>query len=419
MTDWEKIDDDLTTPTFFAGTDFHATFATLRREDPVHWTKGNYERGFWSLTRHTDVLRLLDEPELFSIRNGPHLPPEAKEFTGEQLRAMGMDVGIASTDPPRHHSRRIPMNPHFSVPAVRRLRGEVENISEEIFREVAPRGEADIVEDLAAQLPVRLFLPMMGIPKADWRFVRNLTVALLHPEDPEFKRKGEDATQTMVDAQQELYAYMYEHVGRRRADPQDDFTSLIANMKVDGEPLGQREATWYCLTVVQGGLETTRNAAAMGMYELIRDPRQAQLLREDSTVATTAVEEIIRWVTPSKNRARTATADTDMFGKPMKKGDWVVGWAVSANRDETVFGSTADRFDITRTPNKHLGFGDGVHLCLGRNVARLELEVLIRRFAEVITDAELLGEPDWVVSDNTTGFKRLNIRFTPKALQAV
>jgi cytochrome P450 len=419
VTDLSKIDDDLTTPEFFAGTGFHEAFAVLRREDPVHWTQGRYERGFWSLSRYEDVLRLLDEPELFSIKNGPHLPPEAREFTDEQLRAMGMDVGIASTDPPLHKGRRAPMNPHFSVPAVGKLRGEVAAITEEILAEVAPRGEADIVEDLAAQLPVRLFLPMMGVPREDWKFVRSLTIALLHPEDPEFKREGEDATQTMIDAQQQLYNYMYRLVGKRREQSADDFTSLIANMKVAGELLDQREATWYCLTVIQGGLETTRNAAAMGMYELIRDPRQAQLLRDDPKLAKSAVEEIVRWVTPSKNRARIATADTDLFGKPVKKGDWVVGWAVSANRDEEVFGPTANQFDITRNPNKHLGFGDAEHMCLGRNVARLELEVLIQRFTEVITDAELLGEPDWVVSDNTTGFKRLGIRFTPKTLAAL
>lgn len=419
MTDWNKIDDDLTTPLFFAGTDFHETFAVMRREDPVHWTKGNYERGFWSLTRYEDVLKLLDEPVKFSIRNGPHLPPEAKEFTPEQLYKIGNDVGIASTDPPQHQPRRAPMNPHFSVPAVARLRHEIEGIVDEIFAEVAPRGAADLVEDLAAQLPVRLFLPMMGIPEQDWKFVRGLTVALLHPEDPEFMREGEDATETMISAQQELYNYMERHVERRRAAPADDFTSLIANMKVGGELLSVREATWYSLTVIQGGLETTRNAAAMGMYELVRDPRQAQWLRDDPKLAKTAVEEIIRWVTPSKNRARIATEDTDMFGTPIKKGDWVVGWAVSANRDETVFGPTADQFDIRRTPNKHLGFGDGEHLCLGRNVARLELEVLIQRFADEITDAELVGEPDWVVSDNTTGFKRLGITFTPKVLQTI
>jgi cholest-4-en-3-one 26-monooxygenase len=418
VTDWKRIDDDLTTPNFFAGTDFHETFAVMRREDPVHWTQGKYERGFWSLTRYQEVLELLDDPMTFSIRNGPHLPPEAKEYTDEQLRGLGFDVNIASADPPIHMSRRAPMNPHFSMPKVNRMRGEVEQIVEEIFQEVAPRGEADLVEDLAAQVPVRLFLPMMGIPQQDWAWVRGLTIALLHPEDPEFQHKGEDSTQTMIDAQVELYKYMEEHVERRRKDPQDDFTSIIANMRVDGELLGLREATVNALTVIQGGLETTRNAAAMGMYELVRDPAQAQLLRDDPAVAKTAVEEIVRWVTPSKNRARIATDDTEIGGKKIKTGDWVVGWAVSANRDEEVFGPTANQFDITRTPNKHLGFGDGQHLCLGRNVARLEIEVLIRRFAEVITDPELIGEPDWVVSDNTTGFKRQGIKFTPKALVA-
>lgn len=420
VTDWEKIDSDLTTPTFFAGTYFHDTFAVMRREDPVHWTQGNYPNGFWSLTKYDDVLRLLDDPVLFSIKHGPHLPPDAIPYTEDQLHDLGFDIGIASTDPPYHLKLRAPMNPHFSVPAVAKMRADVEQIVDGIFDEVLPRGRADLVEDLAAQVPVRLFLPMMGVPEEDWAYIRHLTIQLLHPEDPEFKREGEDAAQTTIDAQVEIYDYIYKLVEKRRAQPTDDFTSLIANMRVaSGEQLTLRQATVYAMTVIQGGLETTRNAAAVGMYELVKDPAQAKLLRDDSSIVKSAVEEIIRWVTPSKNRARIAMEDTDIFGKPIKKGDWVVGWAVSANRDEEVFGPTANRFDITRTPNKHLGFGDGEHICLGRNVARLEIEVLIKKFAALIDNAALVGEPNWVVSDNTTGFKKLEISFTPRVLAVV
>jgi cytochrome P450 len=220
MTDWDQIDRDLTTPEFFAGTDFHVTFDVMRREDPVHWTKGLYPNGFWSLTSYADVLRLLDDPVLFSIKNGPHLPPEAIPYTDAQLRDLGFDIGIASTDPPYHMTRRAPMNPHFSVPAVAKIRDDVERIVDEIFDGVLPRGEADLVEDLAAQVPVRLFLPMMGVPKEDWAYIRGLTIQLLHPEDPEFQREGEDAVQTTIDAQVEIYDYKCGATRDRRPDPE-------------------------------------------------------------------------------------------------------------------------------------------------------------------------------------------------------
>lgn len=414
------IDEKLVDPAFFAGTDFHETLKQLRHEDPVHWTDASsYRRGFWTLTRYEDCLRLLQEPENFSSSAGTHIPPLGRELTDEERYKMGYDVQLVVKDPPEHAVLRRPFNPHFSVPAVAKFHGDCERIVDEIIDEIAVKGAAEGVRDIAALLPVRLFLDLMAIPHKDWDTVRAITLKMLHPEDPRFgSPDAADFNAVIADAMGSLYDYISAHVLSRRGNPSDDFASLIANKDYRGELLSEREAGWMGFSVVAGGLETTRNAAAVAIMELIKRPEQAALLQDDA-VAKTAVEEIIRWVTPSKNRLRVATKDLEIGGKEIKQGDWVVGWIVSANRDETVFGPTADQFDITRDPNPHLGFGDGEHLCLGRNVARLELKILLQRLFERLPDMRLAGDVEWVHSTNTTGLSTLPIAFEPRTPTAV
>lgn len=406
------LDAKLVDPAFFAGTKFHAVLKQMRHEDPVHWTDApSFQRGFWSVTRYEDNLRLLQEPENFSNAAGTHLPPLGRSLTEEERYAMGYDVQLVVSDPPYHQQLRRPFNPHFSVPAVAKLHEDCESIVDDIIDEISERGTADGVKDIAALLPVRLFLNMMAVPKEDWDYVRSVTLKMLHPEDPVFGvPDAEDFNAVIASAMGEMYDYISKHVLARRGDPTDDFASLIANKDYRGELLSEREAGWMGFSVVAGGLETTRNAAAIAIMELIRRPEQAALLQDDA-VAKKAVEEIIRWVTPSKNRLRVANRDLELGGKQIKEGDWIVGWIVSANRDEEVFGPTADDFDITRDPNPHLGFGDGEHMCLGRNVARLELRILLQRLFARLPDMRLTAEPNWVHSTNTTGLSDLPIEF--------
>jgi cytochrome P450 len=407
---FDEIDANLTDPSFFAGEHFHETFTVLRRQDPVHWTTGSYARGFWSVTRYEDILEMLDDPVTFSSSAGTHLPPDGRDLSQEERRKLGYDVQLVVADPPVHGQKRRPINKHFSVPAVARFHADCDRIVDEILDRCEELGEVDVVADIAALLPVNLFLSLMGVPHEDWDHVRAITLKMLHPQDPEFLAEGEDPTQAIIDASDALYSYALRHTMERRDNPTDDFASLIANMKVDGGGrLDERDAGWLSFSVIAGGLETTRNAAAIGIMELVRRPEQARLVATDSAIAKSAVEEILRWVTPSKNRLRVATTDTTLGGKKIKKGDWLVGWGVSANRDEEVF-DNPDQFDVTRSPNRHLAFGDGEHICLGRNVARLELLVLIQKLFARFPEMELVSEAEWVASDNTTGLKRLRVR---------
>ncbi|MGW1547237.1 cytochrome P450 [Streptomyces sp. NPDC002346] len=415
MVDWNDVDAKLTNPAYFAGPHFHELFTLLRREDPVHWTTGSYSRGFWSLTKYEDCLTLLDDPFLFSSAAGTHLPPDGRDLTEEERYKLGYDVQLVVSDPPVHAGKRRPFNKHFSVPAVARMHESCDGIVDDIIAKIAPKGEADVVEDIAAQLPVNLFLSMMGVPEEDWAKLRKITLTMLHPQDPEFLEAGTDPTQAIVNASAALYDYISKHTLARRGNPTDDFASLIANMEVRGKLLDERDAGWMSFSVVAGGLETTRNAAAIGIMELMQRPDQARLVAQEPAVAKSAVEEVLRWVTPSKNRLRVATADTEIGGKKIKKGDWVVGWIASANRDEDAFDNPQE-FNVLRTPNQHLGFGDGEHMCLGRNVARLELQVLLQKVFQALPDLTPAGEAEWVASDNTTGLKRLPVKFAPQTL---
>lgn len=410
---WTDIDEKLTDASFFAGPHFHDLFTHLRHHDPVRWTDSkSYRQPFWSLSRYEDCLRLLEEPELFSNQLGPHLPPSGRELTAEERYAMGFDVQLVTADPPFHMAKRRPFNKYFSVPWVSKWDAQCEEIVDDILSAIAPNGRAELVEDIAAQLPVNLFLSLMGIPREDWQTLRDITLTMLHAQDPEHN-EGVDASTVEVNAFAKLYEYLEAHTASRRGKPQEDFASLIANIEVDGELLHPRDAAWMSFSVVAGGLETTRNAVAIGMMELMKRPEQSRLIPGNIEVMKSATEEIIRWVTPSKNRLRMAMADCEVGGKKIRKGDWVVGWVVSANRDESVF-ERAHEFDILRKPNKHLGFGDGEHLCLGRNVARLEIQILLDRVFAALPDITAAGEAEWVASTNTAGLKRMPVQFTPR-----
>lgn len=413
---FNDIDSNLTSPAFFAGENYHSTFSILRKEDPVHWTKGNHEKGYWSITRYTDCVQVLENAALFSSGEGSHLPPTAVPLTERQRYDMGYGSIPTHTDPPRHMTFRRPFNRHFSVPAIQKLRQQCDIAADAILGSVGNRGECELVEDIAAQLPVAMVLQMMGIPKQDWSMVRHHCTTFMSSQDPEFQIEG-DASKTKAQAQRAVFEYVTQLALDRRRAPTDDFTSLIGTMEIDGQLMSERDVGWWCFSLVAAGLESTRNALALGLLEFMRRPDQAQKWRDDPTLGASAVEEVLRWVTPSKHKLRVATEDTELGSKRIKKGDWLVVWLVSANRDEAVF-ERPNEFDIERSPNRHLSFGVGEHVCIGRYLARLEMELLMNKVLRLMPDMKQNGGIEYLSSDNSTGLKRLPVRFTPFATEA-
>lgn len=413
MTDWRELDENLTTSAYYATGRFHEDFHRLRHEDPVHWTEGNAVKPFWSITRHEDCVTVLDDPHSFSSEYGGIMPLTAEEPTPEQRKALGFGSLPTFLDPPVHLTLRQPFNKHFAAPAMARMRNGIQAVIDDLLATVLPRGECDIVADLVGPLPALLVCQMMGVPREDWDKIRYYCEAFMGAQDPAFQIDG-DKLKTQRFMLQAIFEYMFDLAMKRRENPTDDLTSLVGNIKLaNGEGLDERDVGWWCFSFVVAGLETTRGALSAGFLGLIQQPEQADRLRADPALAPTAAEEIVRWVCPSKQKFRIATRDYELGGKTIRKGDWVVPWLVSANRDETVF-ANPHMIDVGRSPNPHLAFGSGTHSCLGRHLARLEIQLMLRAVLERMPDMEVAGDYAWLQSDNSTGLTTLPVRFTPQ-----
>jgi cholest-4-en-3-one 26-monooxygenase len=216
-------------------------------------------------------------------------------------------------------------------------------------------------------------------------------------------------------ASTEMYAYVNELARERRADPRDDIVTVLVNAKIDGDSLSEVEFDMFMLLLTLAGNETTRNSTSWGMWALIENPEQYARLRDHPDLIDSAVEEILRWASPVLHFRRTATADTELHGQRIAKGDKVVMWHVSANRDEQVFAEPF-RFDITRTPNNHVAFGGGgPHHCLGAYLARMQLRLMIGEIVARIPDMQLAARPELLRSNVLRGVKHMPVEFTPGA----
>ncbi len=414
MLDWADADDKLTTPAFFTTGQHHQLFREMRAAEPVHWTVGKAVRPFWSVTRHADCLRVLEDARTFSSEHGGVMPATAEYPPPEQRRAMGYGSNPTMTDPPRHLALRQPFNKYWAAPAIGRMRDKVSACVDGILDEIAPRGGCDLVDDVAAQLPARLVCDLMGVPGPDRDRVRYWCAAFMGAQDPAYQIDG-DELKTQRVMMKNLFDYMLSLALARRDDPEDDFTSVAARIEVGGDRLDERDLGWWAFSFVAAGLETTRNALSVGLYELMRNPGQAERLRADPSLAPLAAEEIVRWVNPSKYKWRVATADCPIGDKVVKTGDWVVCWLASANRDEAVF-ENAQSFDIGRKPNPHLAFGAGEHSCIGRHLARLEIQTMLNAILRRMPDLRIAEEPEWLISTNHTAFRHFNVSYSPTAV---
>lgn len=415
-TDWSVIDNKLLDPAWYTTQEYHEVFRRLRDEDPVHWTENDaYGRHHWTITRYDHVKEYLLDHTRFSSRWDTRVPRSPKRRTPEERHEQGWDISIATNDEPIHSLYRRPMNKYFSVPAVNRLSDDFNKIVDEVITEIAEQGSCDFVEDVAAQVPTRVILRMLGVPESDWPYLHEASWQWLAAADPKWTIDG-DEVKTSLHGHKKLLDYCTELALERRKNPKDDFATVIANMEIDGDKLSVHEMRVWFVTMIGGGVETTRNAAAVGMWLFMRHPDQRDLLLRDPRLTKSAVEEVLRWTTPAKNRLRVATQDFDFHGRRIRTGDWVVAFLASANKDERVF-PDPHRFDITRSPNPHLSLGEGIHLCLGRHLARLELEILFPKVLRAFPDMRPAkeGEPAWIADRSVTGFTELPVTYTPVA----
>jgi cytochrome P450 len=356
--------------------------------------------GYWSLTRYEDVWQASRNPQLFCSGKGsniPDLPMEIAEFFGSMI----------AMDDPRHHRLRSLVSAGFTPKMINRVEGYVQDKARTIVDDLLerfPDGECDFVEEVAALLPLQIICEMMGIPAADHKQIFNWTNVILGAGDPDYGGSFEHLLQVSM----AMFTFAQE-LGQARLDhPGDDLTTALMHAEVDGERLTTQEFGSFFILLVVAGNETTRNAISHGMRMLTAHPDQkASWWNDFDRHAKTAVEEIVRWASPVIHFRRTATADTEIAGVPIKAGDKVVYWYNSANRDHRRFADPY-RFDITRDPNPHVGYGaGGPHFCLGANLARREITVMFRELAHRLPDLRITGEPALLQSNFINGIKRL------------
>jgi len=382
----------------------HALFRQLRYEAPVYWNEEpeEDEPGFWALTKYDDIVAVSKNPQLFSSAMGGHQIsyPPGLEFNRATAAIVGNMIGM---DPPEHNAYRRLVSPSFSASAVRKMEPTVREIVTRILHRVVPGGECEFVAEVAAELPLVVLCELLGVPQEDRRLLFGWTERLT-----DFGNTPDD----QVAAFAELFAYGQALAERRRREPAGDLMSLMANVEMDGQRIDQQLLDGFFLLLVIAGNETTRNTISGGLLALIEHPDQYQLLREQPALIPTAVEEMLRWVTPVIHFRRTATADTEIRRQTIRRGDKVVMWYPSANRDEDMF-ERPDVFDVRRKPNEHLAFGEGQHFCLGAWLARLELRVMFEELLRRPT-LELAGRPRRMRSYFLSGFTSMPVRFAPE-----
>jgi cytochrome P450 len=388
-------------------------FATLRAERPISFhAEPRLEilpqgPGFWALVRHADILEVSRNPETFCSGKGVNIadmPVQFNEFFGSMI----------SMDDPKHGRLRRIVSRGFTPRRLRKVEEEVRRAADKVIDAVLDKGGCDFVTEIAAALPLEIICNMMGIPESQHQFVFDRTNMILGAGDPEYISEPTEIIPALLNAGSEL-AQLVMDLGRHRLqNPTDDLTSVLINAEVDGERLSEQELGSFFVLLVVAGNETTRNAISHGMKALCDYPEQRALWASDfERVAPTAVEEIVRWATPVIHFRRTATRDTEIGGQKIAEGEKVVLWYCSGNRDESVFDEPF-RFDLTRKPNEHVGFGGpGPHFCMGAHLARREITVMFREIFRRLPDLQVTAEPDRLASFFIHGIKHMPCEFTP------
>jgi len=398
---------DLTDLDNFANGFPHELFARHRREAPVYWHEPTEHtpdgEGFWSVATYAETLAVFRDPQTFSSVTGGSRP-----YGGTLLQDLSIAGQVLNMmDDPRHAEIRRLVSSGLTPRMIRRVEDDLRARTHRLLDAVEPGEPFDFLVDVAAELPMQMICILLGVPESERHW-------LFEAIEPQFdfggSRKASLKQLTPEEAGSRMYSYGMELIAAKRANPTDDMLSAVAN--ASDAALSDLELYLFFSLLFSAGAETTRNAVAGGLLALIENPDQMALLRSDFELLPTAVEEMVRWTSPSPSKRRTATRDVVLGGCEIRAGQKVQIWEGSANRDETAF-TDPDVFDITRKPNPHLGFGQGVHYCLGANLARLELRVLFEELLTRFSVARLAKPVEWTRSNRHTGIRHLVVELAP------
>ena len=415
----QEIARTLVDPKAYARDTIHESYAWLRANNPLGLARIDGYDPFWVVTRHADILEVSRQNALFhsgdrqttlTTQEGDR---KVREMTGGSPHLVR---SLVQMDAPDHPKYRALTQAWFLPQNIKSLETRIRGLAREaVDKMLSNGGSCDFVADVALHYPLHVIMEILGVPREDEPRMLMLTQELFGSTDPELGRspKEEEAARQIETVQaviMDFYNYFAKITAARRAEPRDDLATVIANSKIDGQPISEFEALSYYVIVATAGHDTTSSSTAGAVWALAENPGEFAKLKANPALIPGLVEEAVRWTTPVKHFMRSATADTTLRGRDIAKGDWLMLCYASGNRDEEVF-EDPFVFRVDRSPNRLVSFGYGAHLCLGQHLAKMEMRILFEEMLPHIQSLELAGEPRMSEAVFVNGPKKLPIRF--------
>jgi cytochrome P450 len=408
----------LVDPVAYADDRIHDSYRWLRANNPLGIAQPEKFDPFWVVTKHAHIQAISRQNDLFHNADRPTtltnraLEERVRKITG----SPNLVRSLVQMDAPDHPKYRALTQGWFMPTNLGKVEGRVREIARATVRRMLDRGGAcDFVDDVALGYPLHVIMEILGVPEADEPRMLKLTQELFGPQDPDTARVRDalSAEQVSVMLQAiiaDFSAYFRKITEDRRQNPRDDLATVIANAKIGGDYMPEHDQTSYYMIVATAGHDTTSSSTAGAIWALARDPVEFAKVKANPDLIPGLVDEAIRWMTPVKHFMRSATADTELGGRKIAKGDWLMLCYASGNRDEEVF-EEPDRFRSDRKPNRHVAFGYGAHLCLGQYLAKLEMRILFEELLPHLKSLSLDGEVKMTQAYFVNGPKKLPIRF--------
>jgi len=414
----------------------HEAFAWLRNNDPVRQFTTEKYGTFWAITKNAHIHEIEKQADVFRSYPSPILAPRTQRFGDKSGMSAEAEAYVANLlkdspvaelfqtgdimrtlihmDAPDHGSYRALVQPWFKPSNLVAFERRMEDITRELVDTMMGDGgvqECEFVNDIAVYHPLRMLCELLGVPREDEQFLLRVTNEFFAGDDDDLKRS--DNPLDFLATVKEIFEYFHALAEKRKATPTEDLGSYIANGTINGKPIPLKEMVSYFLVIATAGHDTTRNSIAGGLLALLENPSQMHRWQQDLDLTKHAAEEIIRWTVPVIQFARTASQDYEIAGRQIKAGDTVGLFYASGGRDEDVVENPFE-FRIDRTPNKHVSFGSGPHICLGMVLARMEVRIFFRQFLARLESIELAGTPKFIKSSFIHGVKSLPIRYQLK-----
>jgi len=409
----------LVTPAVYATEELHEIYSWLRKNNPLGIAEPEGFDPFWVVTTHRDVMEISKDNTLFPYGKRPStLMNKAGAAMSVAVQKSGSPLAftLIQMDPPVHMKYRMLTQSWFTPANLKKREKEISSIAQcAVDRMVSLGGKSDFVADVALNYPLEVIMNILGVPKQDFPFMLRLTQEIFAPLDPDTAKLLSQLTPDQVSKMQqataaELIGYFDAITKDRLENPKEDLATIIVNSKVDGLPIPPNAINGYYMIIATAGHDTTSSTTSTAMWALATQPGLLERLQTEPALIPAFIDESIRWTTPVKNFMRSASRDVEIGGRSIKEGDWLMLCYASANRDESVFDNPFE-FNIDRSPNRHVGFGYGPHVCLGQHLAKMEIKILLDLLIPRLKSVRLAGQPQMAESYFVNGLKKLPIEF--------